>query len=203
MNNENKNFREAIEDFLCSDSKKATAAKFILMALALGGIVFVGALAPAIFSATEGFRKSGRSYPKKKIQNATSTLKYRKLIEIVEDRDGKIRARLTNKGEKRVREFLFENLEIERPKKWDKKWRVLIFDIPTKPAIYNHARNALRDKIKELGFCQLQKSVWAYPYECEDEILLLAEIYQVQRFIEILTVDKLLHEQKLKQNFKL
>jgi hypothetical protein len=203
MNNKNKNFRETIEDFLYSDSKKATAAKFVLMTLALGGIVFIGALAPAIFSATEGFRKSGKDYSRKKIQNTVSTLKYRKLIEIVDDRDGKIKVRLTNKGEKRVKEFLFEILEIKRPKKWDKKWRVLIFDIPTKPAIYNHARNALRDKIKELGFYQLQKSVWAYPYECEDEILLLAEIYQVQKFIEIMIVDKFLHGQRLKQKFRL
>jgi len=94
-------------------------------------------------------------------------------------------------------------LKIAKPKKWDGKWRVFIFDIPSYPKIYNKAREALRDKIKTLGFFQLQKSVWVYPYECEDEILFLAEIYNVQKFIEILTVDKMLYGEKLKKEFKL
>ena len=68
---------------------------------------------------------------------------------------------------------------------------------------YNKAREALRHKIKEIGFVQLQKSVWVCPYECEDEILFVAEAYQVTRFIEILTVDKMLHEEQLKRKFKL
>ncbi|MDD5397274.1 MAG: hypothetical protein PHW24_04460 [Candidatus Moranbacteria bacterium] len=79
----------------------------------------------------------------------------------------------------------------------------MIFDIPTKPKIYNQARNALRAKIKELGFYQMQKSVWVYPYECEDEILLVAEIYQVQKHIEIITAEKILHENIVRKAFKL
>jgi DNA-binding transcriptional regulator PaaX len=79
----------------------------------------------------------------------------------------------------------------------------LIFDIPTKPKIYNQAREALRNKIKKLGFYQMQKSVWAYPYECEDEILFVAEIFQVQRHIEIITADKVMHENILKRKFGL
>lgn len=62
---------------------------------------------------------------------------------------------------------------------------------------------ALRDKIKEIGFVQLQKSVWVCPYECEDEILFLAESYYVTKYIEILTVEKMLHEEQLKRKFKL
>lgn len=198
-----KDIKNIIEDFIESDSKKATAAKFVLMTLALGGIVFVGALAPAIFSAMEKNRRPYKKFPKKKIQNAINMLKHRQLIEILQGNNDKLKVQLSNKGQQRIKEFCFETLKIEKPKKWDKKWRVLIFDIPSHPKIYNKAREALRDKIKELGFYQLQKSAWVYPYECEDEILLLAEIYYVQKFIEILTVEKLLHEQKLINNFNL
>ena len=199
-----KTLKKVIEDFRDSDSVSATAAKFILMTLALGGIVFVGALAPAIFSLVqESKRGGGARYSKKKIQGAVNTLKHRKLIEIISEKNGKIKVQLTNKGEKRIRNFCFETLKIEKSKKWDKKWRVLIFDIPTRPKIYNKAREALRHKIKKLGFTQIQKSVWAYPYECEDEILFLANIYNVDKYIEMLTVEKFLHESRLRKKFNL
>lgn len=203
-NKKQKTIKEVIEDFQNSDSVPATAAKFLLMTLALGGIVFAGALAPGLLLATNDFKPDKKNkYSKKEIQNAAYNLRKRKLIEIIRDNNGKITVKLTNKGKKRIKDIVFENLKIQKPKKWDKKWRILIFDIPTKPKIFNQARNAIREKVKELGFFQLQKSVWAYPFECEDEILLVSEIYNVQKYIEILTVEKLLHEKELKNKFKL
>ena len=114
----------------------------------------------------------------------------------IEDKEQK-QLSLTSKGRIKILKHLVNKQE------WDKKWRVLIFDIPTKPKIYNQAREALRRKIKDLGFYQMQKSTWVYPYECEDEILFVAELFQVQKHIEILTVEKLLHEEKLKKEFGL
>jgi hypothetical protein len=197
-----KDLKEIIGDFLDSDTIPATATKFILASLAIGGMVFAGAAAPAIFSATKKLRRS-KHYSKKQFRNSFYKLKNRKLIEIIQEGDEAFRVQLTNKGQKRVREFCFEALEIKEPKNWDKKWRVLIFDIPTKPKIYNQAREALRNKIKDLGFYQMQKSTWVFPYECEDEILFIAELFQVQKHIEILTVEKLLHEDRLKKTFGL
>lgn len=197
-----KEFQEIIEDFLHSNTVPAATAKFLLAFIALGGVVFAGALAPGIFLAAKSIQGS-RRYSKKQISGAIHTLKSRQLIEIIEEGDDKFKVQLTNKGKKRVRDFCFEALTIATPEKWDKKWRVLIFDIPTKPKIYHQAREALRHKIKELGFYQMQKSTWVYPYECEDEILFIAELFQVQKHIEILTVEKLLHEDKLKKKFEL
>lgn len=197
-----KPIKQLIEDFLCSDSKGATATKFLLMTLAVGGIVFTGALFPALVSAM-GESKQSKRFSKKQIRNTFGLLKQRKLVEIVREKDGKTTTRLTNKGQARIKEFCFEELRIAKAKQWDKKWRILIYDIPTKPKIYNKAREALRVKIKEIGFIQLQKSVWVCPYECEDEILFLAECYFVTKFIEILTVEKILHEDQLKRKFEL
>jgi DNA-binding transcriptional regulator PaaX len=193
--------KEKIENFFYSDSVPATAAKFTLAILALGTVAFVGAAVPGLIALAEKPRYH-RSYSKKQMRDAVYQLKKKKLIEIILEGDI-TKVRLTNKGADRVKEFCLEFLEIKKPKKWDKKWRVLIFDIPSKPKIYNLAREALRKKIKDLGFQQLQKSVWIYPYECEDEILFVAEIYQVQKFIEILTVEKLLHENILRTKFKI
>lgn len=197
-----KGIKEIVEDFLHSNTIPATATKFVLASLVLGGLVFIGALAPAILSATKKYEHRKR-YSPKQLRNTIYLLKSRKLIEIIEEGDEKYKVQLTNKGRKRVKEFCFEALEIKKPKIWDKKWRVLVFDIPFGPKIYHQAREALRHKIKELGFYQMQKSTWVYPYECEDEILFIAELFQVQKHIEILTVEKLLHEDKLKKKFEL
>ena len=201
-NRREKTIKDFVEDFLCSDSKKATAAKFVLATVALGGIVFAGALAPGLIGALGSPRKK-QKYSQKNLQETIRTLKHRKLIEIVREKDDTTRVELTNKGKKRVREFCFDSLVIEKSKKWDGKWRILMFDIPTKPKIYNNARNALRDKIKELGFVQMQKSVWVYPFECEDEILFLAETYHVEKFIDMLVAERVMHEEKFKKKFNL
>jgi DNA-binding transcriptional regulator PaaX len=164
--------------------------------------MIVGTALTGLLSATKSFSKS-KKYSRLQMENAFKNLKRRKLIEIIQEGDDKIKVQLTNKGQKRIKEFCLEALEIKKPKVWDKKWRILIFDIPTKPKIYNMAREALRRKIKDLGFYQMQKSTWVYPYECEDEILFIAEIFQVQKHIEIITAEKLLHGDIIKRKFGL
>jgi len=194
--------KETLESFIENDSIPATAAKFLIAIFALGPLVFVGSAVPGIISLL-AHTNSSREYSKKQISDAFYNLKRRKYVEIVQEGDEKIRIRITGRGQEKIKELCFESLAISKPKSWDKKWRVLAFDIPTKPKIYNQARNALRQKIKNLGFFQLQKSLWVYPYECEEEILFIAEIYKVQNYIEILEVKKLLNEEKLKRAFSL
>ncbi|MEK7070544.1 MAG: hypothetical protein AAB966_01945 [Patescibacteria group bacterium] len=188
--------------FLYNDSISATTAKFLLAFLALGPLLVIGAALPGLISATKEISKS-KKYSKTQFQNAFRNLKHRKLIEIIQEDEEKFKVQLTNKGQKRVKEFSFEFLGIKKPDKWDGKWRILVFDIPAKPKIYNQARNALRAKIKDLGFYQMQKSVWVYPYECEDEILFIAELFHVQNHIEIITAEKLLYAEKMKRIFSL
>lgn len=206
-NNQNEaSLGKRLEDFFYSDMPTATATKFLLMFVAVGAVVCGGAIVPGIIKLIGEFGmpdEKSKTYSPKQINNAFANLKRQKLVEIVKEKDGKMHVKLTNKGKKRILAFSIETVRIKKPKKWDKKWRVLMFDIPTEPKIYNQARNALRDKIKNLGFYQLQKSVWVYPYECEDELLVIAEIYHVQQYVEILTVEKLLHEDLLKQKFRL
>src|SRR3990167_2211250 len=64
--------------------------------------------------------------------------------------------------------------------KWDKKWRVVIFDIPEKSRM---ARDALRRKLKELEFRELQKSVFVHPYECKKEIDFIIEFFNLRHYV--------------------
>ncbi|EKE15996.1 MAG: repressor in ring oxydation complex/phenylacetic acid degradation pathway related protein (PaaX) [uncultured bacterium] len=206
-----KSFREKFENnFLYSDTLPATAGKFLLAVLAMGPMLVVATTVPGIFSAAKNFEKYSKSketadkkYTKGQMVSALNNFKQRKLIKIIQEKNGKFQVKLTNKGQKRIKDFYLQNLKINKPKTWDGKWRILIFDIPSRPKTYDQARNALRNKIKKLRFKQLQKSAWIFPYECEDEILFIAELYNVQKYIEIITAEKILREKELKKVFKL
>lgn len=197
--------KEKVENFLFSDTLPATATKFLLMFIAMGGIIIVGATAPGLVKAigffVRGNQRLKNEYPKKKIAKALSYLKHEKLIDILEEKNGKTKVVLTNKGKKRVAEYSLDTLEIQKPERWDGKWRILMFDILAYPRKYNYARNALRNKVKELGFYQIQKSVWVHPYDCEDELLYIAEIFGVQDYIEIVTAEKILHDKSVRKHF--
>ena len=175
------------------------------MFIAIGGVTIIGATLPglvrALGSFSRGSQKLKNKYSKEKIARSLAYLKHKKLIEILEEKNGKMKVRLTNRGKKRLAEYSLNTLEIKKPKLWDGKWRILMFDIPAHPKRYNYARNALRNKVKELGFCQIQKSVWVYPYDCEEELLFVAEVFDVQNHIEIMTVEKILHEKSIKKKF--
>jgi hypothetical protein len=191
------------EDFISSGSTKAKVAQVLIGMAGFGLLVFGGAIIPGILIALKGLESSGvrndrEKYTKKQIDNALGNLRRKKLIKIIKEKDGKYKIKLTNKGKKRFLKLSLETIKIEKPPIWDRKWRIVIFDIPIK---YNQARAALRMKMKELGFKQLQKSVWVHPYECEDEILFTAEVFEVDKYVEIITAEKVLHEKVLKKSF--
>lgn len=76
------------------------------------------------------------------------------------EKNGETYLRLTTQGDKKIhRDFSLVALS---KKKWDKKWRVVFFDIEE---VSKRTRNRLRSKLKELGFAMLQKSVWITPHD--------------------------------------
>ena len=107
---------------------------------------------------------------------------------------------LTLKGEKKLQDILIDEVIIKPPRSWDGKWRLVMYDFPIR---FKKARNAFRWKLKDLGFFQFQKSVWIYPYPCEGEILFVVDFFGVRKHIEILEVDKILDDRKLRTYFGL
>lgn len=76
------------------------------------------------------------------------------------EKNGQIYLRITTRGQERIkRDFPLLSLS---DKRWDRKWRVVIFDIEEATRL---ARDQLRDKLKELGFGMMQKSVWLTPHD--------------------------------------
>ena len=114
-------------------------------------------------------------------------------------RKGKQMLRITDKGRRQLIEFNIDALKIQK-QKWDGKWRIVIFDIPEKLRL---ARRVLRDKLKEIGFIKIQKSVWVCPYECENEINFIAEVYEVGQYVNYIVAEKIDIDKTLRSKFDL
>lgn len=104
--------------------------------------------------------------------------------------------RLTPKGMKLVEFLKFCAGKI----KWDKRWRVLIFDIPEKERF---KRDGLRKKLTGLGLKQLQESVWITPYPLPDQFSDFLISLRVRPYLYSLTVEKINREDELKKYFGL
>ncbi|MEI7709169.1 MAG: hypothetical protein WCI76_00475 [bacterium] len=200
--NNKKGYSKRLKDFLDSDttgSKIAIVALCVLM-LASVPVIVVGAGAMGNAVQCFGMFKGSRKYSKKQIQSAMDNIKHQKLIEYVADKDGKTIVKITKKGETKLRAFDIELMKINTPKKWDGKWRLVMFDIPMK---FTKGREALRYHLKELNFFQFQKSAWIYPYPCQDEIIFIADFFGVGKCVEVLTVESILRDEKLRKYFHL
>lgn len=123
-----------------------------------------------------------------------------RLVSYKEEKDGTINVVLTEKGRKRALRYRMEELSIKTSVRWDKKWRLVIFDIPEK---YRKARDALRYELKKLGMKELQKSVFVHPYNCEDEINFIVEVFDIRPYIRYITATKITNEEELKLHFEL
>ena len=120
-----------------------------------------------------------KAIDRKKLREEIRNLYRSRLVEIKENPDRSFTYVLTDKGKLKTLTYHFQNMEIERGN-WDRKWRVVIFDIPEK---LRKARDALREKLKELGFYELQKSVFVFPHECQNEIDFLIEFFDIRRYV--------------------
>jgi len=99
--------------------------------------------------------------------------------------NGEIYLRLTAVGkEKTIRDFSMFSLQKQ---KWDKKWRLVIFDIAE---VTRQVRDLLRLKLKKLGFGMLQESVWITPY---DFILDLREFLEEKGLDDYVYVMEVFH----------
>jgi hypothetical protein len=191
--------KERAEEFLDSGTPTAYATQAVLALLILSTIVVVGAVAPGLSILARGHRRA-KYYSQKQLSDAAYSLKRNGYLSEETGPMGKPRVCLTKKGEKYFQKILFEDVQLPEPKQWGGKWTFVLFDIPVN---YTKAREALRHRLKALGFYQYQKSVWVYPHPCEKEILYVADYFGVGKFVEIILTDHLSNDTELKKHFEL
>ncbi|HAS84668.1 MAG TPA: hypothetical protein DCS23_01140 [Candidatus Yonathbacteria bacterium] len=107
---------------------------------------------------------------------------------------------LTENGREKAMHYALAQMKIVEQKKWDKKWRLVMFDVPEKKA---QARRAINLALKRLGCAQYQKSVFITPFPCEKEIDFIGECFGVRDYIRIITANEVEKSDLLKKTFNI
>lgn len=196
-----------MEDFLFKKSKDFEGLSFrktllISEQILLYFIDFIRATNPLVLK-TWKYRVPIKEYDRFRKQNkmkfSREMYRLKQAGIIKEYLEGKERfIGLTKKGRKRLQKYLISTLEIRRPAKWDKKWRLVIFDIPDDKKI---ERDALRRKLENLGFLKLQESVYVCPFECASQIDFLKKTFLIAQYVQYILADRIETEVDLVKKF--
>lgn len=172
----------------------------MLAVAAVGGIICIAAAVPnaaQLLKYFPGYKKGAQFNHQAK--TALGRLAAKGLVSF-EERDGKYYARVTEAGEQVL---AIESMRVQgmrKPKRWDGRWRVVLFDIPERR---RGVRNRLRLFMQEYGFVRLQDSVWVYPYDCEDLIALAKADFRIGADVLYMIVERLERDTYLREHFGL
>ncbi len=111
--------------------------------------------------------------------------------------NGKKFVKLTKKGQL---EDLFKKINVDSRKKWDGKWRLVVFDIPEDA---KEKRQQIRNLLKAKNFIKLQASVYINPYPFNRQAIEYLKSSGLIEYIRILRVDDIDDDIDLKRKFKL
>jgi DNA-binding transcriptional regulator PaaX len=174
----------------------------LLQILIVGGLLATTLAAP---NAVQALDKPLARYFKA-LDKRTREREYRRVLRYMK-KQGLIQYRtedyehgiqITKGGKERAEKAKLDSLFIARPKSWDKKWRLVFFDIPE---TNKQARDHLTRKLKDLEFRQLQKSVWIHPFPCRDEVATVVHQYNVSNFVTYIETSFIDSQDKLKARF--
>ncbi|MEW5907709.1 MAG: hypothetical protein AB1643_00795 [Patescibacteria group bacterium] len=185
------NLRKYIVRIFKENPKAKTALHATLGLIALGGILTFGAAFPALLSEIGKIRSRQRRESYKNYQQfwqSFNYLKKKRALEFVKEENGYLIYKFNKNGKEKLRKFVIDELKLETPQKWDNRWRLVIFDIPETCKKF---REALRRKLKDLGFYQCQKSIWIYPFDCTEEIEFLKDFFNIKPFVKLFIVNEI------------
>ena len=177
------------------NARRANLKALVLGTVAVAGVLSVAVIAPNVLVAMKDLGMLPAKRQKEFIRASRERLVRQGMLAY---HDGLLR--LTPKGERELRRLRLTEFAIKKPRHWDGRWRVLIFDIP-------EHRRGTRDKIRltlrAMGFVRLQQSVWIYPYDCEDIVALLKADFKIGKDLLYMIVEVLEYDTPVRKIFGL
>ena len=172
-----------------------------VMLLLLGGLSLGLTHSPRqYFKIVRMIGKEWDSIERRALYNAIKSLYRSKLVGAKDNTDGTATIFLSEQGKKKALTYQIDEIKIRLMKKWDGKWRIVLFDIPEK---HKKARDALARVLKNAGFITFQKSVFIHPFECKDEVDFVIEFLNIRPFVRLITATQIDNELHLKHQFNL
>ena len=138
-------------------------------------------------------------YDLSRLRYILQRLHRQKIVKIIEE-DGYSTIVLTDKGKLRILKYKLEEIAIIKPPHWDKKWRLIIYDISK---FKRQQQDTFRKMLLKLKMLPLQKSVYLTPYPCDKEIEFLREYFDVGEGVLYIRADYIENEKAYKEYFGL
>ena len=181
--------------------RRVNMRKIVLQTIATAGVLSVALVAPNALQVLKMFdgNKMRKLDPKYHVNNVFAKLLSQKLIVIKQTPKGKFVC-LTKDGAHVLAGIISRSPDSRKNRVWDKRWRMLMYDIHEEK---KGTRIKLRRTIQSFGFERLQNSVWVYPYDCEDLIILLKADFKIGQEVLYCIVEKIENDKKLKEHFGL
>ncbi len=107
---------------------------------------------------------------------------------------------LTKQGFQLAASLLTEKIKLPIAKSWDKKWRLLCFDIPEAK---RRERAFLRNFLYRNGFRKYQDSIWITPYNILSNIQKVITDANLRSFICTITAIQITKQKHFKKIFNL
>lgn len=93
---------------------------------------------------------------------------------------------LTPKGAQKV--LRIKHRIKEKKRRNDGRWLMIIFDIPEKE---KRIRERLRNALVDLGYEQLQKSIWVCPYDVHKDTEEFIRFYDISSYVKLFLIGEL------------
>ena len=177
----------------------------IAPSLFLGGTLALSLVAPksviafkSVLSFINKNYKRKREMRPSELKKIFMKMKREQLVDYKEFSNGDVEIKILKKGIKKVLINNFDKIQFKIPKKWNKKFYVIIFDIPNS---YKKQRDLFVNKLKQLNFYQLQKSVYVFLYPPQEIIDFLASILDIAPYIRILEASRIENEKEILSYF--
>lgn len=181
-------------------TRRGQVERVVLSTLAIVGVGLVAMTAPNTLQLLKRIDPDWilKRDPKQRIRETAHRLKKKGLIEFV-TKNGRVYLRMTGKGKARLQRLVTFG-PLAKPRRWDRKWRLVIFDIPEKRHVL---RARARGVVASFGFVRLQDSVWVYPHDCEEAIALLKAELHIGKDLLYIIADAIEYDLPLRKEFGL
>ena len=176
--------------------RRTRITKAIVGAVSIAGILAIGAVAPNAIGALGKLGLIGnRDQRRQGVKKSLARLIGAGYVAL---EDGKVY--LTEKGEKFAALLGEGSITVRKPKRWDGKWRILMFDVPEKK---KRARELVRRMLIDLGCRRIQDSVWVCPYDVEDIVMILKTDLRLGKDLLYIIADTIENDSSLRAHFGL
>ena len=164
-----------------------SAINHTLSAISQNGLSGVTIQATSLTEALTILLKDDMWFMPSQIKTVAQELRRQQLIEL-QISDDYIKIQPSVKGIHRLQQWEITKLTIPYQPNWDKKWRIVMFDIPARKA---ESRYVLTSQLKRLGFRIVQSSIWAHPYPCFEVIEKIIVFANLQGYVTLAEVSRL------------